>query len=292
MTATHNRQPLERPLAQQTSAARDVVRVIVVAASAVLAVVGSFLGSGAAGGTPIRNAAGGALSSDATLIAPGGPAFSIWTVIYLGLLGYAGWQLLPGQRSDPRQRLLGYPMAISMLLNAAWILSVQVGRLAVSVGIIIALLAVLVVIFRRLCRRAPGSRIEALLLDGTAGLYLGWVCVATAANITASLVAAGFGGFGIPSTVWAILVLGLAGTVGVLVAIRGGGRIAPMLSLAWGLIWVAVARIDGRPESTTTAAVALVAAGVVVVATLTVRLRARFRPRHSADYRVARSSNC
>ena len=68
---------------------RDLARQLTVAASAVLAVIGSFIGSGAAGGQPVQDAAGGALAADATLIAPGAGAFGIWTVIYLGLLAYA-----------------------------------------------------------------------------------------------------------------------------------------------------------------------------------------------------------
>ena len=68
----------------------DLARQLTVAVSAVLAVIGSFIGSGAAGGTPVQDAAGGALAADATLIAPGSGAFSIWSLIYFGLLAYAG----------------------------------------------------------------------------------------------------------------------------------------------------------------------------------------------------------
>ncbi|MET0842976.1 MAG: tryptophan-rich sensory protein, partial [Mycetocola sp.] len=69
-----------------TAAARpnDRLRQVVVLVSALLAIAGSFVGSGAAGGTPIAEASGGALSADATPVAPAGPAFAIWTVIYLG----------------------------------------------------------------------------------------------------------------------------------------------------------------------------------------------------------------
>ncbi len=88
-------------------------------------VVCSFLGSGAGAGTPVSEAAGGALSSDATAVAPGGAAFSIWTLIYLGLIGLAVWQALPGHRANARQRQAGWWIAASMLLNATWILAVQ-----------------------------------------------------------------------------------------------------------------------------------------------------------------------
>src|ERR1700712_5182689 len=141
----------------------DVLRQVTVLASAVIAIVGSFIGSGAAGGTPIQDAAGGALAADATPIAPGGPAFAVWTVIYAGLIAYAIWQLLPAQRRDPRQRTLGYPIAASLLLNAAWILSVQFGLLGVSVPVIIALLAVLAWTFLLILRTRPRNVVEAIL---------------------------------------------------------------------------------------------------------------------------------
>ena len=119
----------------------DLGRQIGVAVSAVLAIVGSFIGSGAAGGTPIQDAAGGALAADATLIAPGGGAFGIWSIIYLGLVAYAVWLFFPSQRASERQRRLGVLAMASLLLNAAWILSIQFDMLWLSVPVIVMLLA-------------------------------------------------------------------------------------------------------------------------------------------------------
>lgn len=253
--------------------ARDTIRQVVVAVSAVLAVVGSFIGSGAAGGTPIQDAAGGALAADATTIAPGGGAFSIWSVIYLGLVAYAVWQLLPAQRADERQRRLGYPIAASLLLNAAWILSIQFGLLLLSVPLIVALLAVLGWAFLFTLSTRPKNIVETVVADGTIGLYLGWVSIAAAANITAVLVDAGFNGFGLSESAWSVIVIAVAGLVGVLTAIRGRGRLAPAAALSWGLAWVAIARLTGDLLSTPAAVAAIVA--VVAVVGVTVALRAR-----------------
>lgn len=254
---------------------KDLVRQLVVAASAVVAVVGSFIGSGAAGGTEIQNASNGALAADATLIAPGGPAFAIWSVIYLGLVAYAVWQFLPAQRSGTRHRVLGYPIAASLLLNAAWILSIQFDLLALSVPIIAALLAVLAWIFVLMLRNKPLNVFDAVITDGTMGLYLGWVCVATAANIAAVLVSAGFGGFGIEPNVWAVAVVAVAAAVGIALALYGHGRFAPTAALCWGLAWVGVARVNGNLVSIPVATAAI--AGVVVVLALTIVTRLRTR---------------
>ncbi|MCU1409706.1 MAG: hypothetical protein JWR04_413 [Rhodoglobus sp.] len=254
--------------------ARDVVRQITVAASAVIAVVGSFIGSGAAGGTPIQEASGGALSATATPIAPDVPAFSIWSVIYLGLVAYAVWQFLPKQSGAERHRRLGYWVAASLLLNAAWILSVQFDQLWLSLPVIVALLAVLARAFVLCLRYPPAGTIDAVVTDGTLGLYLGWVSIATAANATALLVASGFTGFGLSSDVWAVVVLAVAGAVGVVLALAGRGRIAPALSLSWGLVWVAVGRLGGELVSVPAGVAALIAAVVVLAVTAVARVRA------------------
>ena len=252
---------------------RDIIRQITVAASAVIAIIGSFVGSGAAGGTPIQDAAGGALAADATLIAPATPAFSIWAVIYLGLMAYAVWQFLPSQSSAERQRRLGYWVAASLILNAAWILSIQYDLLGLSVPIIVILLAVLLRIFIELSSSAPSSRLDALLTDGSLGLYLGWVAIATAANITALLVAIGFTGFGIAPEIWALVVIAAAAAAGLALAVYGHGRVAPALSLSWGLAWVAVGRLAGEPASAITGIAAIVAVVVVLGSAIVVRAR-------------------
>jgi hypothetical protein len=253
---------------------QDLLRQITVLISAILALIGSFIGSGAAGGNAIQTASGGALAADATPIAPDGPAFSIWSVIYAGLVLYAIWQLLPKQAADPRQRRLGYPIAASMLLNAAWILSVQFDLLPLSVPVIVLLLAVLAWIFVILLRTRPRSIVETVLLDGTMGLYLGWVCVATAANIAAVLTDAGFDGFGLAADTWGVLVVAVAGLICVLLAVVGRGRLTPTIALCWGLAWVAVARLTGTLLSTPTAIAAIVSVVVVVAVTVAFRIRA------------------
>ncbi|MBC7724281.1 MAG: tryptophan-rich sensory protein [Burkholderiaceae bacterium] len=257
----------------------DVLRQVIVIICTGIAIVGSFIGSGAAGGTPIKDASGGALATDATLVAPGGAAFGIWTIIYVGLLGYSIWQSLSAQQADPRQRVLGYPIAASLALNAAWIMSIQFDLLALSVPVIIALLAVLIWTFLLTLRSKPKDLIESVIVDGTMGIYLGWVAIATAANITALLVSNGFDGFGLSADAWAIVVLALAAVAGILIAVRSHGRIAPAVALTWGLAWVAAARLTGDLASASTATAAIVAAVSVVGVTAAMRVRAGRRAR-------------
>lgn len=261
----------------------DLARQVTVAASAVLAVAGSFIGSGAAGGQRVQDAAGGALAADATYVAPGGGAFAIWSVIYFGLLAYAVWQFLPAQRTVERHRRIGFWVAASMLLNAAWILSIQFDLLWLSVPVIAVLLVVLIVAFRLTLLHRPTSVLDAVVTDGTIGLYLGWVCVATIANVAAVLVAAGVDGFGIPAETWAVALVAVAGAIGIALAVWDHGRIAPTLSLAWGIAWIGVARLTDEPSSTVTGIAAIVAVVAVLLATAVMRIVAMRGARHDGD---------
>ncbi|MRG59435.1 tryptophan-rich sensory protein [Agromyces sp. CFH 90414] len=263
----------ERGAAVAHSAGRgDVVRQWVVAVSAVLAIAGALVGSGVFGGTRVQDAAGGALDDDSTLLAPAGPAFSIWSLIYLGLAAYAVWQALPSQRTSDRQRSVGYLVAASMLLNALWIGVVQAGWLWLSVLVIVVLLAVLCIAYRACVLRPPRKLLDALITDGTIGLYLGWVSIATAANVAAALTASGFDGGGIPPEAWAVAVITVAVAAIAALGLWSRGGLAPMLSASWGLAWIAVGRLTGEPASTTVGVAAI--AGIVVIVTAT--LIARF----------------
>lgn len=253
---------------------RDIARQITVAASAVFAVIAAYVGSGAAGGTPIQNAANGALSATSTPVAPAAPAFSVWSVIYLMLFAYAVWQLLPKQSAAERQRRLGYWIAASLILNGLWILSVQFDFLVLSLPIIAVLLAVLGRCFALCLRYRPSGMLDAVFTDGTVGLYLGWVTIATAANAAAVFTAYGFTGFGIGANVWAVIVIAVAAIVGVAVAIAGRGRLTPAITLAWGLAWVAVGRLTGELISTPAGIAAIVAAVVVIGSAVIIRLTA------------------
>ncbi len=231
-----------------------------------VAIVVAFIGSGALGGTPVSEAAGGALSADATPVAPAGTAFSIWSLIYVGLIAYAVWQLTPVARRSDRQRSLRPWALVSVLLNAAWIWTVQLDAVWASVLVIVALLAVLIRIMYILGAPRTGGPVELVVADGTFGLYLGWVSVATLANTYAWLAAAGLDQV---TTVGAGVVgIVLAAGIGVATALLSRGRVAPALATAWGLAWIAVGRTEGQNESSALVWTAGVAAAVVLLTAL------------------------
>lgn len=244
---------------------------IVTIVSVVAAIVLSFIGSGALGGTPISEAADGALSADATPFAPAGTAFSIWSVVYAGLAAYAIFQLLPAQRASARQAQLRPWASLSAILNAAWIGSVQLELLLVSVAVIVVLLAVLIRILLILRATSPSSTTDTLLTHGTFGVYLGWVCVAVTANVAAWVATLGVDRFA--GWEWAAIgILAVVVAVGLGLAVFTRGYIAPALAISWGLSWLAVARTDGDYESSIIVWSAVIAAALVLLGTVVIRV--------------------
>ena len=248
----------------------DQVRRIVVVLAEIFCVVGTLVGVGVLG-TDVSQTSGGALSADATLIAPATTAFTIWTPIYVGLLVYTVWQLLPKNATAERVRSTGWLAAVSMVLNAAWLLVTQQGWIWVSVVVILALAVTLGVLIQRLSAERAGSTFEKIFVDGTFGLYLGWVAVASCANVTAALVDGGVDLGSAGNQVAAVIVVLVAAALGVVFAVRFGGRWAVAAAMAWGLAWIAVGRLTDEPRSTATAVAAVLAAVIVLAAA------ARFR---------------
>ena len=243
----------------------DRLRQVTVTVAEVLCVVGTLVGIGVLG-TRVAQSSGGALAADATLLAPAGPAFSIWTPIYLGLAGFTVYQWLPTQTTEPRHRAIGWLAAASMVLNAAWLLVTQQGWIWASVVVMAGLVVTLGLLVGRLEEHPSYGHGETVLVDGTFGLYLGWVTVAACANVTAALVAGGVDPGGYAAQLAAVVVLAIAAGIGVLLARRLGGRWAVAVAMAWGLGWIAWGRLTDEPRSALVGLAAGVAAVVVLVA--------------------------
>ncbi|HIV56675.1 MAG TPA: tryptophan-rich sensory protein [Candidatus Stackebrandtia faecavium] len=171
----------------ETRARMDLLRQIMVISAAIFMAIAAMVGTGLLGGTPVQELQGGALDTDGSFLAPASRAFSIWTAIYLGLFAYTVWQALPGQRARERHRFVGWWVAVSMVLNGLWLVTAQFLTLPLTVVSIIVLLAVLGVTFRRTTAIPARSWLDKGLLDGVTGLHLGWVTVATVANVSAWL---------------------------------------------------------------------------------------------------------
>ncbi|MHA7283099.1 TspO/MBR family protein [Arthrobacter sp. TMS2-4] len=259
---------------------RDVLRQVIVTVCAVACILGSAAGVGAFGGPSIRDAAGGLFAPDATLLAPSSAAFSIWSVIYAGLVAYTVFQWLPSQRRTDRQRRLGWTVAASMLLNLAWILCAQADRLTLSLVVIMLLFFTLLSAIRTLNEHPNETRLEGALVDTPIGLYLGWVLLAAAANWAAFLTAAGADLFGWSGVTWSILGITAVLLTAAIICSTDRGRLAVAAATSWGLLWIAVERALGQPSAMNLAFFAVLAIFLLLITAGSRRHRVDHEYRH------------
>ncbi|WP_028707369.1 tryptophan-rich sensory protein [Propionicicella superfundia] len=248
----------------------DRARQVAVIVTAVLMLLAALAGVGVIG-TSVPDSAGGVFAAGRTLLTPGGPAFAVWSVIYLGLIAFAVRHTLTP--ADPRARRIGWPAAVSMLLNGAWLLVVQFGWVWMSVLVITLLVVDLAVLVGRLAAIPASSPSSSVILDGTFGLYLGWVSVATVANIAVA-VSATVSTPGEVSELLAVAVLIVAVALAGRYANKLGARWAVAGGMAWAFAWIAVARLTGTPRSVIVGTAAGAAAATVLVLTALRRLAA------------------
>ncbi len=96
----------------------DRVRQILV----VVAVLAMIAVNIMANALPINGQATGEISDRFDVyFVPAGYVFSIWGLIYLGLLAYAVYQVLPAQAENPSLRNIGFLFVLSCVANIAWI---------------------------------------------------------------------------------------------------------------------------------------------------------------------------
>jgi hypothetical protein len=171
---------------------------------------------------------------------PAGYVFAIWGVIYLGWLAFIIFQFQPSQKESPRLRRLGYLFALSNIANAAWLFAWHYNLFGLSVIIMLTLLGLLIASYLRLnVNRTSVSRAERWSVDIPFGIYLGWITVATVANITDWLYLVGWNGFGIPAQAWAVIMIAVASLVGAGMTVLRRDT-AYLFVLAWSFIGIAV----------------------------------------------------
>ena len=175
---------------------------------------------------------------------PAGYVFSIWGVIYLGLIAYTVFQLLPTQRENPRLRQTGWWFVLSCAANSIWLFLWHYGYFALSVVAMLILLISLIVIYLRLgIGRLTVPAVEGWLVHLPFSVYLGWITVATIANITAFFDYINWNGFGIAPEIWTIIMLVAAIAVAGLM-LYSRQDIAYLLVLIWAFIGIGVEQSD------------------------------------------------
>ncbi len=212
---------------------------------------------------------------------PANYVFSIWSLIYVGLIAYAMYQALPAQRTNERLRRTGWLFVLTCVLNSAWLVLWHYEFFILTIPVMVALFVALFAIYIALRMRGDTiSATERLIVFGTFSVYLGWITVALITNVVTVLYQQGWNGFGISADVWTVMLLGVGVGIAALFT-----RNRPDVAYGGVLIW-AFAGIAVKQSDAPMVMIAAVVATLAIVALLVVGLL-RAKPRGTSTVRSA-----
>jgi hypothetical protein len=202
-----------------------------------------------------------------TPITPAGYAFSIWGVIFSGLVAYTIWQLRPAAWQTPLPSRLTPVLTLAVLVTTCWTLVFSYGHIGLSLVVMLAILGLLAVAY---------ARARPVVLSGAApawptwflSLFLGWIMLATVLNVIFGLRdALGVQWSAEASLAGSHTLVAVAAVFGIGLGQRGRDALLP-LPLAWGLVGTYVAQRGAQPGLALVAlgaAAALVAGAVLTM---------------------------
>ena len=230
----------------------DKLRQFVVVVSIVLLIVMNYLSNAGAFGGQTN---GDVSRKYQTLVTPAGYAFSIWGIIFLGLIAFAIYQALPSQRTNPRFRAVGWWVVLNAVCNAIWSPLFNNERIGLALVIILIMLFSLVTIEQRLLAKphvplvdtdqnatlpeSATSSAQTWLARIPFSIYFGWLTVATILNVAVFLKATDFSLMGLSEPTWAVAILITGLLVGTIVFNRYRS-VAYILVFAWAYVAIAV----------------------------------------------------
>jgi hypothetical protein len=211
---------------------------------------------------PLNNKTTGELSdSFPNLFVPAGITFSIWGIIYLLLIIYCVVQFTGSNQIAITNISLLF--GISCIFNALWIVAWHYGRLPLSLIIMLGMLISLIYI-NMFIQDLPLGLIKAAF-----GVYLGWICIATIANLTALLVNYSWNRFGITEETWTIVMIAIGALLVTLTVLRLNNPFIG-LSVIWAFTGIIIKRHGDFRSIAITAGVAIL---IVAVTTIVVFIR-------------------
>ena len=208
------------------------------------------------------NTVGGISARYETYFTPAGYAFSIWSVIYLGLAAFVIYQgrslfkPITDDADDETAEQIGWWFVISCIANVLWIIAWVYDYIALSVLVMLILLFSLIqIIFKTDMELYQAPRAKIAFVWWPFALYSGWITVALIANIAAWLTKTRWDGFGISEISWTLIMIIAAAAINLgLIWSRNMREFA--LAGIWGLIAIAVTNWNVQPAIVWTAIIA------------------------------------
>ncbi len=163
---------------------------------------------------PINNKTTGELSNQyPNLFVPAGITFAIWGIIYLLMIILITYQIVTAFSKSKtsllhsvHEKLIGF----TCILNVVWILVWHYEYVVISVLVMLLFLSTLIYLFIQLKAIPTTTFIQYVCIKLPISVYLGWISIATIANITTLLIHLNWNGFGISESIWTITMLTIA----------------------------------------------------------------------------------
>jgi len=156
------------------------------------------------------------------------------------------------------------PYVLSCLANGSWIVLWHYEWFGSSLLVMGVLLGSRIVVYRRLdIGRAPVTGGLRWAVHAPFSVYLGWVTVATIANVASVLWLAGWGGFGLSPEVWTVVMLVAATAIATAVALTRSDVLL-LLVLVWAFAGIDAKHPDPGPVSNSAAGAAAIVGGLAL----------------------------
>lgn len=214
------------------------------------------------------------------LFTPAGFTFSVWSIIYTLLLGFITYQLyvLFAEHHRDKSRILSIsPLFAGVCIcNAGWLFAWHYEWTTLSVIIMLTHLCFLILIHDRLKLAISWNPLPSKLwLDIPFSIYLGWICVATIANVTAWCVSKGFTLSFLPPQLWTIIMLVAALLIGMFYVFTRNNKFLA-LTIVWAFYGIIVKLKKLRSdESDSIVLAAHIALGILLLIIVLNTLRRR-----------------
>ena len=235
--------------------------------------LGTVVVNGLSSALPINGKTAGELSDQyPNLFVPAGLTFSVWGVIYVLLAIFVIYGLIVAIKKDEQRssfiQNIGILFFISCLANIGWIFAWHYEIVPLSLILMLVLLVTLITIYLKLgIGKSASPRSEKYMVHLPFSVYLGWITIATIANVTALLVYTNWNTFGLGEPFWtvAVIIVGMAITLSALFTRKD---IFYCLVVDWALLGILLKRLaDSTPVQsvivTTIVGMVLISVGII-----------------------------
>jgi len=174
------------------------------------------------------------------LFVPAGYVFSIWFLIYVGIAAFTIFQARPEQADNPLINRIAPAYWVANTANIIWLFFWHWEQFPLTLAAMLIILVSLIYLYLQFRRvEKPLTKQEKRFIKIPFSVYLGWISVATIANVTQVLYFINWDGFSLAPEVWTVIMLLVATVVGLLMLLRELD-IAYALVLVWSFAGIAV----------------------------------------------------